>query len=128
MEYVGASKRIWTGTIIQFFGTTGALYLILMAYLLRDWKKIQLSVGIPGVLYIFYIWYIFFYSFLSLQKCIKKKKKKKKKKKHFICQGTRHFGHQVAFLKKINLIRYLLCINTQRQVNDDLSRKKTSQR
>ena len=55
MEYVGPSKRIWTGNVIHIFGVTGQMYLVLMSYLLRDWKKIQLSIGLPCVVYIIYI-------------------------------------------------------------------------
>ena len=56
---MGPSKRIYTGTIMQMFGATGGLYLIIMSDLLRDWRKIQLVIGVPGVVYIAYIWYVF---------------------------------------------------------------------
>ena len=56
MEYVGPSKRNWTGNVLHCFGSTGALYLILMSYLLRDWQKIELAIGIPCVAYIVFIW------------------------------------------------------------------------
>ena len=59
MEFVGPSKRIYAGAIMQMFGATGGLYLILMSDLLRDWRKIQLVIGVPGVVYIAYIWYVF---------------------------------------------------------------------
>lgn len=55
MEYVGPSKRNLAGNVIHIFGSTGALYLILMSYLLRDWKKIQLCIGVPCVIYVVYI-------------------------------------------------------------------------
>ena len=58
MEYVGPSKRNLAGNVIHIFGSTGALYLILMSYLLRDWKKIQLCIGVPCVIYVVYIWYV----------------------------------------------------------------------
>ena len=56
MEYVGPSKRVWAGCIIHVFGTNGAMYLVLMAYLWRDWQKVQLSMGVPCIIYVVLIW------------------------------------------------------------------------
>ena len=56
MEFVGPSKRVLMGIIISLVSGLGGLYLIVMSYLLKDWQKAQLSIGIPAVVYIFYIW------------------------------------------------------------------------
>ncbi|XP_060600295.1 organic cation transporter protein-like [Ruditapes philippinarum] len=58
MELVGPSKRLWTGTVAPLFLTTGQLYLILMVYLIRDWKYFTLAVAIPGCLFLPYYWLI----------------------------------------------------------------------
>ena len=58
MEIVGPSKRLYVGAIIQVFVATGGLYLSIVSYLLQDWRKIQLAIGVPGIVYIVYIWYV----------------------------------------------------------------------
>lgn len=55
MEFVGPSKRVMMGTILATVVGIGSLYLILMSYLLKDWQKTQLSIGIPAVVYVGYI-------------------------------------------------------------------------
>lgn len=56
MELVGPKKRLWTGTVIALFLTTGQLYLVLMVYLIRDWKYFTLAVALPGCLFLPYYW------------------------------------------------------------------------
>ncbi|KAH3738631.1 organic cation transporter protein-like [Dreissena polymorpha] len=58
MELVGPNKRIWTGTISPLFLTTGQMFLILMVYLIRDWKYNLLAVSLPGCLFLPYYWLI----------------------------------------------------------------------
>ncbi|XP_053396544.1 organic cation transporter protein-like [Mercenaria mercenaria] len=58
MELVGPSKRLWTGTVAALFLTTGQLYLVLMVYLIKDWKYFTLAVAIPGCLFLPYYWII----------------------------------------------------------------------
>lgn len=58
MELVGPRKRLWTGTVIALFLTTGQLYLVLMVYLIRDWKYFTLAVALPGCLFLPYYWLI----------------------------------------------------------------------
>lgn len=58
MELVGPRKRLWTGTVIALFLTTGQLYLVLMVYLVRDWKYFTLAVALPGCLFLPYYWLI----------------------------------------------------------------------
>ena len=55
---MGPSKRVLTGCIMHIFGSLGAVYLVLMAYLFRDWQKVELSMALPCAVYIFYIWYV----------------------------------------------------------------------
>ena len=58
MELVGPSKRLWTGTVLTFFLSTGTEFLILMVYLLRDWRWYVLAVSLPGCLFLPYYWYV----------------------------------------------------------------------
>lgn len=58
LEFVGPSKRVLTGCIMHIFGSLGAVYLVLMAYLFRDWQKVELSMALPCAVYIFYICFI----------------------------------------------------------------------
>ena len=55
VEFVGPSKRVWMVTIITVGSSLGSQGFILISYLLKDWQKTQLSIGIPAVIYIFYI-------------------------------------------------------------------------
>ncbi|WAR07606.1 ORCT-like protein [Mya arenaria] len=52
MELVGPNKRLWTGAISPFFLTIGQLYLVLVVYLLRDWKWFMLAVCLPGCFFL----------------------------------------------------------------------------
>ena len=42
---------------MHVFGSVGAMYLVLMSYLFRDWQKVEISMAVPCVIFIFYIWY-----------------------------------------------------------------------
>ena len=41
---------------MHVFGSVGAMYLVLMSYLCRDWQKVEISMAAPCVIFIFYIW------------------------------------------------------------------------
>ena len=56
LEVVGPSKRIWTGMFVQVFFAIGEMYLALVAYLIREWKWINLACAIPCVIYLTYWW------------------------------------------------------------------------
>ena len=57
MELVGPSKRMWAGIVVEYFFAIGLLILAGVAYLLRDWKYIEMAVAFPNILYLSYYWY-----------------------------------------------------------------------
>lgn len=58
MEMVGPSKRLWAGTFWQTWFAVGLLILAGVAYLLRDWRKLQLTMALPTAIYLCYYWVI----------------------------------------------------------------------
>jgi len=58
MELVGPNKRLWTGNVSALFLASGSEFLVLMVYLLRDWKWFVLAVSLPGCLFLPYYWYV----------------------------------------------------------------------
>ncbi|OWF44712.1 organic cation transporter protein-like isoform X2 [Mizuhopecten yessoensis] len=56
LEFVGPSKRMWAGIVIELFWASGTMLLALLAYLIRDWKYLNLVVSVPPVLFLSYIW------------------------------------------------------------------------
>lgn len=56
MEIVGASKRIWTGMLIQVFFAIGVCYVALMAYLWKNWRWVNVSVVVPVAIYLSCWW------------------------------------------------------------------------
>ena len=47
IELVGPNKRTLCGILIEFVFVTGELYLALVAWQLRDWRKVQLACAVP---------------------------------------------------------------------------------
>lgn len=58
LEIVGPAKRVWTGMFIQMFFAFGEMYLILVAFLIRDWKWINLACALPCAFYLTYWWFV----------------------------------------------------------------------
>lgn len=56
MEMVGPSMRLWTGTLIHAFFTLGLVILSGIAYVLRDWRNLELAIAVPNVVYLTYYW------------------------------------------------------------------------
>ncbi|XP_050393876.1 organic cation transporter protein isoform X2 [Patella vulgata] len=56
MELVGPSKRSLTGCIINYFWSFGSIVLAAMAYFIRNWKYLQLSLAVPNILLLSYFW------------------------------------------------------------------------
>ena len=54
MEFVGPSKRLYSGQIGGFFWVLGNLIMAGIAYLIRDWSMFQIVCAAPGVLFCFY--------------------------------------------------------------------------
>ncbi|XP_035474392.1 organic cation transporter protein [Scophthalmus maximus] len=55
-EWTGPKQRMLAGIITDYFFGFGYILLAGVAYLIRDWRKLQLAISIPGFLFIFYIW------------------------------------------------------------------------
>lgn len=55
-EWTGSKQRMLAGIITDYFFGFGYIFLAGVAYLIRDWRKLQLAISAPGFLFIFYIW------------------------------------------------------------------------
>ncbi|XP_062266759.1 organic cation transporter protein isoform X2 [Platichthys flesus] len=55
-EWTGPKERMLAGIITDYFFGFGYILLAGLAYLIRDWRKLQLAISAPGFLFIFYIW------------------------------------------------------------------------
>lgn len=55
MELVGPSYRMMSGIALEFFWAFGAVVLALLAYLIREWRYLNLAVSVPALLFIPYI-------------------------------------------------------------------------
>ena len=61
LELVGTSKRVAAGMGIQTFFTVGYAVVGLLAYLIRDWHVLQLTLSLPGVFFLSYYWSAYIY-------------------------------------------------------------------
>ncbi|XP_078309925.1 organic cation transporter protein-like isoform X2 [Crassostrea virginica] len=55
MELVGPSYRMIAGIALELFWACGAIVLALLAYLIRDWRYLNLAVSLPALLFIPYV-------------------------------------------------------------------------
>ncbi|XP_041831789.1 organic cation transporter protein [Melanotaenia boesemani] len=55
-EWTGLKQRMLAGIITDYFFGFGYILLAGVAYLIRDWRKLQLAISAPGFLFIIYIW------------------------------------------------------------------------
>ncbi|XP_034756870.1 organic cation transporter protein isoform X2 [Etheostoma cragini] len=55
-EWTGSKQRMLAGIITDYSFGVGYISLAGVAYLIRDWRKLQLAISAPGFLFIFYIW------------------------------------------------------------------------
>uniref|UniRef100_A0A8C7ZCJ8 Si:dkey-119m7.4 n=1 Tax=Oryzias sinensis TaxID=183150 RepID=A0A8C7ZCJ8_9TELE len=55
-EWTGLKQRMLAGIITDYFFGFGYILLAGLAYLIRDWRKLQLAISAPGFLFIIYIW------------------------------------------------------------------------
>ncbi|XP_051954981.1 solute carrier family 22 member 6-A-like [Xyrauchen texanus] len=55
-EWTGPKERMLAGVITDYFFGFGYILLAGVAYLIRDWRKLQLAISAPGFLFLFYIW------------------------------------------------------------------------
>lgn len=55
-EYVGPNHRAMAGTFTWYFWTGALMMIALLAYLIRDWRKLSMITSAPGlVLFIFWM-------------------------------------------------------------------------
>ena len=59
MEIVGKSKRTFAGIVFEYFFALGQLILVLMAYLIRDWRTLAWVAIVPAVPFISYYLYVY---------------------------------------------------------------------
>uniref|UniRef100_A0A3B1JW09 Si:dkey-166k12.1 n=1 Tax=Astyanax mexicanus TaxID=7994 RepID=A0A3B1JW09_ASTMX len=55
-EWTSTKRRMLAGIFTDYFFGLGYMLLAGIAYLIRDWRKLQLAISAPGFLFIFYIW------------------------------------------------------------------------
>ncbi|XP_066533514.1 solute carrier family 22 member 13 isoform X2 [Hoplias malabaricus] len=55
-EWTGPDQRMLAGIITDYFFGFGYIVLAGVAYLIRDWRKLQLAISAPGCTFFFYIW------------------------------------------------------------------------
>lgn len=58
MEFVGPKFRTVCGVAIEVPFALGELYIVGLAYLIRDWRVYQLVIGVPFLLFLFYLFKI----------------------------------------------------------------------
>jgi len=58
VEYVGKRHRHVAGTALWFFWPTSLMMMALLAYLIRDWRTLNIVGAAPGLLQIFLWWFI----------------------------------------------------------------------
>uniref|UniRef100_A0A671QTJ6 Solute carrier family 22 member 13-like n=1 Tax=Sinocyclocheilus anshuiensis TaxID=1608454 RepID=A0A671QTJ6_9TELE len=56
LEWTCTQRRMLAGIFTDYFFGFGYTLLAGVAYLIRDWRKLQLAISAPGFLFIFYIW------------------------------------------------------------------------
>nr|XP_022288070.1 organic cation transporter protein-like [Crassostrea virginica] len=58
LELVGPSMRMLAGTVYMLFWGLGVLLLALMAYLIRDWRWLNLVLALPTIFFLSYYWFV----------------------------------------------------------------------
>uniref|UniRef100_A0A069DW20 Putative synaptic vesicle transporter svop n=1 Tax=Panstrongylus megistus TaxID=65343 RepID=A0A069DW20_9HEMI len=58
MELVGPKRRMFTGVAFQLFFTAGFLVTAGAAYLIRNWRLLQIALTLPGIAFFSYWWFI----------------------------------------------------------------------
>lgn len=58
MEMVGPSKRLVAGVVCQMFFSTGYILTAAFVYFIDDWRKLQLALTLPGLVFLCYWWYV----------------------------------------------------------------------
>ena len=55
LEMVGDSKRTLAGSFYQMFWPVGVFILTGVAYLVRDWRHLQLAMACPAAVFLSYV-------------------------------------------------------------------------
>jgi hypothetical protein len=55
-ELFPASERTFAGTALELFWASAWMVLALIAYLIRDWRTLQLAVSLPFIITVAEIW------------------------------------------------------------------------
>jgi len=58
-ELFPAVYRTFAGVVINLFWAAAWMFLAVLAYLIRDWRHLQLAITLPGVLTLPLIWYAY---------------------------------------------------------------------
>ncbi|KAL7727042.1 hypothetical protein ACLKA6_012425 [Drosophila palustris] len=58
MEMVGASYRLFAGVAVQMFFSVGFMLTAGFAYFIHDWRWLQISLTLPGLLFMCYYWIV----------------------------------------------------------------------
>ncbi|XP_016981511.2 organic cation transporter protein [Drosophila rhopaloa] len=58
LEMVGSSYRLFAGVAMQMFFSVGFMLTAGFAYFIHDWRWLQISLTLPGLLFICYYWII----------------------------------------------------------------------
>lgn len=69
-EWTCTKKRMLAGIITDYAFGLGYMLLAGIAYLIRDWRKLQLAISAPGFLLIFYIWWEKFSRHLNIRSTV----------------------------------------------------------
>lgn len=56
MEMVSPSKRLFAGIICHMFFSVGYMLTALWAYLISDWRTLQIALTVPGLVFFCYWW------------------------------------------------------------------------
>jgi len=55
-ELYPAIHRTYAGTVLELFWAAAWMFLALLAYLIRDWRHLQLAITLPCILTLALIW------------------------------------------------------------------------
>ena len=55
-ELFPAIHRTFAGTALELFWAAAWMFLALLAFLIRDWRHLQLAITLPGVITVALIW------------------------------------------------------------------------
>ncbi|XP_061171144.1 organic cation transporter protein-like [Saccostrea echinata] len=58
LELVGPRMRMWAGMFFQLFWGLGVLLLAAIAFLIRDWRYLNLATSLPTILFLSYYWLV----------------------------------------------------------------------